>query len=288
MIKTILVPATGNDADAAVFASALAVARPFGAHLGFLHVRIDAAAFAATIMPEVSSPQAVMDLIDRMEEESEQCEQKAKQLFESFCRRKGLAVAGTQSEQSEHSARWLREIGSESHWLVEHARAADLLVIGRPRDDQSAPSDTLEAALINSGRPLLIPPLASLPTLPDTVIIAWKSTPEAARAVAAAMPFLSIAKQIVIMTVAEDETTIAEEGAVRLMANLHWDGFSASTRRLAPDAQGAAEALLTAAREQAALLVMGGYGHSRLREWIFGGFTERALREADIPVLMTH
>src|SRR6516225_3324080 len=100
MIKTILVPATGNDADAAVFASALAVARPFGAHLGFLHVRIDAAAFAATIMPEVSSPQAVMDLIDRMEEESEQCEQKAKQLFESFCRRKGLAVAGTQSEQS--------------------------------------------------------------------------------------------------------------------------------------------------------------------------------------------
>ncbi|HVI65259.1 MAG TPA: universal stress protein, partial [Bradyrhizobium sp.] len=115
-----------------------------------------------------------------------------------------------------------------------------------------------------------------------------KSTPEAARAVTVAMPFLSIAKQIVIMTVAEDETTIEEEGAARLMANLRWDGFSASVRRLEPGAQGGAETLLAAAREQAALLVMGGYGHSRLREWIFGGFTERILRAAEIPVLIAH
>jgi hypothetical protein len=66
MIKTILVPATGSDTDSGVFASALAVARPFGAHIDFLHVRIDAATFAATIMPEVSSAQVVTDLINRM------------------------------------------------------------------------------------------------------------------------------------------------------------------------------------------------------------------------------
>ena len=288
MIKTILVPATGSDADAGVFASALTVARPFGAHLGFLHIRIDSAAFAATIMPEVSSPQVVTDLINRMEEEAEQREQKAKQLFESFCRREGLAAAGSPSEASEGSARWLREIGSDSYWLVEYARTADLLVIGRPGDDHRVPPDMLEATLINSGRPLLIPPSGPISALPDTVVIAWKSTPEAARAVTVAMPFLSIAKQIVIMTVAEDETTIEEEGAARLMANLRWDGFSASARRLEPGAQGGAETLLAAAREQAALLVMGGYGHSRLREWIFGGFTERILRAAEIPVLIAH
>ena len=146
----------------------------------------------------------------------------------------------------------------------------------------------LEAALINSGRPLLIPPLVPISALPDTVVIAWKATPEAARAVTAAMPFLSLAKQIVIMTVAEDETTIEEEGAVRLMANLRWDGFTASVCCLQPGAQGAAETLLAAAREQAALLVMGGYGHSRLREWIFGGFAQRILRAAEIPVLIAH
>ena len=146
----------------------------------------------------------------------------------------------------------------------------------------------LEAALINSGRPLLILPSVPISALPDTVVIAWKATPEAARAVTAAMPFLSLAKQIVIMTVAEDETTIEEEGAARLMANLRWDGFPASVRRLPPSAQGAAETLLAAAREHAALLVMGGYGHSRLREWIFGGFTQRILRAAEIPVLIAH
>jgi nucleotide-binding universal stress UspA family protein len=171
---------------------------------------------------------------------------------------------------------------------VEHARTADLLVIGRPDDDRGAPSDTVEAALINSGRPLLIPPSAPMPALPDTVVIAWKSTPEAARAVTAAMPFLAIEKQIVIVTVIEDETTIDEQGAARLMGNLRWDGFSASVRHLEPAAPGAAETMLAAAREQGALLVMGGYGHSRLREWIFGGFTQRILREADIPVLMAH
>jgi nucleotide-binding universal stress UspA family protein len=59
-------------------------------------------------------------------------------------------------------------------------------------------------------------------------------------------------------------------------------------RRLESDAHGPAETLLAAAREQAALLVMGGYGHSRLREWIFGGFTQRILRSADVPVLIAH
>jgi nucleotide-binding universal stress UspA family protein len=288
MIKTILVPATGTDTDGGVLASALAVARPFGAHLDFLHTRIDAATFAATVAPEVSSAQLFTDLINKVEEEAEQREQKAKQLFESFCRREGLALAETPPGPSAPSARWLTEIGSESYWLLEYARAADLLISGRPSDDQIAPSDVLESALLDSGRPLLIPPLAPMAALPDTVVIAWKATPEAARAVTAAMPFLSIAKQIVIMTVAEDETALEEEGAARLMANFRWHGFAVSVRRLEPDAGGPAETLLAAARELAALLVMGGYGHSRLREWVFGGFTQRILRAADVPVLIAH
>jgi nucleotide-binding universal stress UspA family protein len=288
MIRTILVPATGSDTDAGVFASALTAARPLDAHLAFLHISIDAATFAATIMPEVSSGQVFTDVINRMGEEAQQREQKAKQLFESFCRREGLVVAGTSSTLSEGSARWLRADGSESYWLVEHARTADLLVIGRSDDDQRFPPDLLEAALINSGRPLLIAPSAPMSALPDTVVIAWKSTPEAARAVSAAMPFLPLAKQIVIMTVAEDEITVEEQGAARLMANLRWDGFATSVRRLEPSAQGGAETLLMAAREQAALLVMGGYGHSRLREWIFGGFTQRILQGAEVPVLIAH
>jgi hypothetical protein len=88
-------------------------------------------------MPEVSYPQVVTDLINRMEEEGERREQKAKQLFESFCLREGLVVAESQSGQSEPSARWLRELGSDPYCLVGHARTADL-VIGRPGDKRSA------------------------------------------------------------------------------------------------------------------------------------------------------
>src|SRR5215831_15677495 len=107
---------------------------------------------------------------------------------------------------------------------------------------------TLEAALLNTGRPLLIPALTPTAALPATVVIAWKSTQEAARAVTAATPFLSIAKQIEIITVVEDESGSEEAGAARLMANLRWHGFPVSINRLKPDANGAVETLLAAVR----------------------------------------
>jgi nucleotide-binding universal stress UspA family protein len=147
--------------------------------------------------------------------------------------------------------------------------------------------ETIEGALIDSGRPLLIPAAAPLASVPETVVIAWKATREAARAVTAALPFLQIAKQIVIMTVAEDHSALENE-ADRLMAALRWRGVPATVRHLQPDGHDAADKLLGAAREHAALLVMGGYGHSRLREWIFGGFTQHVLRGCEVPVLMAH
>jgi hypothetical protein len=84
MIKTFLVPATGSDADAGIFASALAIARPFGAHLGFLHVRGDAAAFAAMIMPEISTGQVITDMTKRMEEDAEQRQQRRNSCLKTF------------------------------------------------------------------------------------------------------------------------------------------------------------------------------------------------------------
>ena len=101
------------------------------------------------------------------------------------------------------------------------------------------------------------------------------------------MPSLQLAKQIVIVTVAEDQRAHGE-AADRLMAGLRWHGIPISVRHLQPDGHNAADKLLTAAREHAALLVMGGYGHSRLREWIFGGFTQHVLRGCEVPVLMAH
>ena len=95
--------------------------------------------------------------------------------------------------------------------MAEYRRAADLLVIGRQADGDSL--DTIEGALLESGRPVLIPPSASIAALPETIVIAWKTAPEAAQGVTAAMPFLAIAKQILVLTVAEEQGVSDEEGA---------------------------------------------------------------------------
>jgi nucleotide-binding universal stress UspA family protein len=287
MIKTILVPATGNQTDIAVFASALAAARAFAAHLGFLHVRVDAAAMAAAMATDGSGAAMVSGLVERIDEEATRREDTARQLFQRFCERERLAIEDTPAGQQSPTAQWLRQTGDEAYWVREYGRAADLLVIGHPADDQGVSIDTIEAALVGSGRPVLIVPATPVVSLPETIVIAWKPAPEAARAVTAAMPFLSKSKQILIVTVAEEEGLSDEEGA-RLRASLSWHGLNASTRHLRPDRLGAADTLLAAAAEEGALVVMGAYGHSRLREWIFGGFTEHVLRGAAVPVLMMH
>jgi nucleotide-binding universal stress UspA family protein len=287
MIKTILVPATGSDSDNAVFLSALAVARAFGAHLEFLHVRPDAATAAVSMVSDAGGAAIAGGLIDRLEQEADEREKKANQLFQDFCQREGLARCDAPPAPLGPSAQWLRQTGAEPYWVTEYGRTTDLVVIGRPGGEEGPSLDTIEEALVDSGRPLLIAPAAPLATLPETIVIAWKATREAARAAAAALPFVQIAKQIVIVTVAEDQDA-PEEEAERLMAGLRWHGVPVSVRHLQPGGHGAADALLAAAREHAALLVMGGYGHSRLRELIFGGVTLHVLRGCEVPVLMAH
>lgn len=288
MIKTILVPATASDADNAVFASALAVARPFSAHINVLHVRIDAAAMAVTMASEGGGSTLVGGLIERLEAEAEAREQHARALFDSFCARERLELAANPPGPAGPSAQWMRQVGAEPSWITEHGRAADLVVIGRPIDGDGVAPETIETALLDSGRPLLIPPPTGMTVVPETIVIAWKATREAARAVTAASPFLSLTKRARILTIAEEGDLSSEEGR-ELMANLRWRGIEVSAERLEPDERNPADTLISAAAESQALLVMGGYGHSRLREWVFGGFTNHVLQTAaPIPVLIVH
>lgn len=287
MIKTILVPATGSERDASVFAAALSVARRFAAHLQFLHVRPDSAALAVSLAADGSGATVVGGLVNRLEDEAALREEKANQSFRGFCQRQALAIREAPSPDAWPSAQWLREIGAEPQWTVEHGRLCDLLVIGRPGEDEGVSLDTLETALLESGRPLLIPPPTPATALPERIAIAWKNTPHVARALTGALPFLSIANQIVVLTVAEDMGS-PEEEADRLARSLRWHGVPVSIRHLQSDGRTVVDTLLSAAANDAALLVMGGYGHSRLREWIFGGVTLQVLRHADVPVLMMH
>jgi nucleotide-binding universal stress UspA family protein len=163
---------------------------------------------------------------------------------------------------------------------------ADLIVTARGAEHDITNRSVLEAALIETGRPLLIP-AGNTPQsiIGGTVAIAWKASPQAARAVAAAMPFLVRATETVVMTVNAGD---GDDDADRLVHNLAWHGVRAMVDRLHAEDQDPAEMLLSAAGRRAQLLVMGGYGHSRVREWILGGFTQRVLADAPLPVLLAH
>jgi nucleotide-binding universal stress UspA family protein len=289
MIKTILVPATGNETDAAGYAAALAVARAYGAHIDALHVRLDPVEMAVSMSTEGAGGTLLAGIIDSLERDAGEGEAKARAGFAAFCSREGLSlVAAPSADDAKPSAQFHVETGGQARWMTVYGLTADLAVAARgaPRADAEARS-TLEALLLETGRPLLIPGAVALSAdFAERVVIAWKPTPQAARAVAFAMPFLIRAKEITVLTV--DEEGNERGAAARLIAHLAWHGIKAVPERLAPGAEGAAATMLAAASAKGGLLVMGGYGHTRLREWVFGGFTSLVLDTAEVPVLMAH
>ena len=144
----------------------------------------------------------------------------------------------------------------------------------------------LKGCCFGCGRPLLIAsPQLSAPLL-GTVMVCWKETAEAARAVAAAMPLLVKAERVVLAGVEEHDPSLAD-GLADLARQLAWHGVSRG--RVHVVGCRPCEVLTATARShQADLLVMGGYGHSRMREIVFGGFTQSVLELAEIPVFLMH
>lgn len=291
MFKQILVPATGEAADAVVFATALAAAAGASAHLTFLHVRRDPAAEAIGMasggMDGGYGMALMMETIGRDETMAEDA---ARAAYSAFCAKSGLraGVGGA-------TAALKVETGEEATSLVEHGRTSDLVVIGRRRGEEAVALGRLQAVLGGIGRPLLIAAETCPPSLLDTVVIAWSDSPQAARAVAAAMPFIARAGRVLVVTAGEEadpDNAPGDAGLAsrdRLVATLLRHNPQVSAWHAPVDRGSAAEALLALAAEaRATLLVMGGYGHGELREMVFGGFTRSVLGGAGMPVLMMH
>jgi nucleotide-binding universal stress UspA family protein len=288
MIKYIVVPATGTAVDMPVFATALAVARQLRAHLEFLHVRLDVqTVLTAMAANDVSGGAGYDQMLESMERDAAARQKAAETAFRDFCEQQRVPISSDPATDLP-SAELRMETGEESTWLTAHGRAADLVVMGREREGDETAMDTLEACLMETGRPVLIAPTAASPSVSRVVAIAWKDAPEAADAVAAAMPFIEIADRIIIMAVDEGRQTDAV-ACERLRHVLAWHNTQVEVKSLKPEGRAAVDVLLEAAdAAKADLLVMGGYSHSRMREVIFGGFTRRVLHGADLPVLMAH
>lgn len=268
MIKDIVVHLSGSEEDEVRLAYAETISECFDAHLAGLYVHL---------LPEMVGADAVtmvgMDAwYEQSNTEAEVDFKRLKQRFERL--------------RMPHDVRRLDVLsGTAGPAIANRARLADLFVTTRPYGDPSHQGHAVVSVLFGSGRAcFFVPPKGSPAKDFKTLVVAWDGSREAARAVAEAMPFLRRASQVMIVTVLQGDD---DETGGDIARHLSRHGISAVISRVDAGIDGAGGALLTEVQRVGAnLLVMGGYGHSRLREWILGGVTRHVLTHSHVPVLM--
>lgn len=287
-MKTILTFVGGGDRDQVIMQTALAAAIPLSGHLDFLHLHVPATQAARYAHTEFASGPALRNAFERLKTNANAFSDLAAENVREFCARAQIEICDTPTNVRSVTARFREEQSNELERLTFHARHSDLIVMGRARQKQGLAPDTLEHLMLNCGRPILVAATAAPQTLTDTIMVCWQESGNAARAVTAATPLLARAKRAVFVSVAEqdDGVTVALEDLARQFA---WNGVATEVRVIPASRRGIPGALTAAAEECGAdLVVMGAYGRSRAREFIFGSCTEAFLDGSDRPILLVH
>ena len=190
------------------------------------------------------------------------------------------------------NAEWLVNQGFPDRMLALHARVADLIVASRPgRDDSHAHVPKLSSLVIEAGVPVLVAADGGATFRGDSVVVAWKDSRESRRAVADALPFLKLARKVVVVAIDSDVSSPAQPSTAltEVAQKLARHGVHASTE-WAPKGHGSVtEAIEDAAGRHAAdLIVAGAYGRSHLQEWWLGGVTEDLVMSCSKFVLLSH
>jgi len=288
-MKSILVLAGGSDTDELVFATALAAARLFSAHLQFVHIYVNPGQAAInTPHVEFASGAALVDALRQLQNRADDRSAAAAHHVHEFCNQAAIEMVDVPRVSHAVTATWREEHEDARQRLLFHARHSDLVVMGRADRPNGLPPDLLEHLLMECGRPVLLACRKPAPNLVGTVMVCWRETADAARAVMAAMPFLTRAVRVVFAAVNERSEDF--EAAVDDVASqFRWNGVATEVQVVCANGEPTAEILRRLAKSCGAdLLVMGAYGHSRLRERIFGGCTQAMMQYADLPVLLLH
>jgi nucleotide-binding universal stress UspA family protein len=275
MIKDIIVSLGRGGRDPACN-FAVSVAETFGAHL---------LAIACDYQPII--PGTVMggippDIIEGQRIESEKLARAAIANFEQTAKRAGISAETYTINASTPEA---------GERIANMARRFDLAIVGQGERDQGVAEQVIaESVLFDSGRPVLVVPYVQKESLKlDRVIVCWDGGRPATRAIADAMPFLTIAKQVDVVIVATRPGSSDEVPGADLGQHLARHGVKVDVKQIiAADVDVANTVLSLAADTSADLIVMGGYGHSRLREFVLGGTTQVILDSMTVPTLMSH
>jgi len=224
------------------------------------------------------------EFIESQRVESDKKARNAVTRFEQAAKRAGVAAESRIISAS---------ISGAADQFGRLARRFDLAVVGQAESDQGVPDEVVdEGALFESGRPVIFVPFIQKAGLKlDRVMVCWDGSRAATRAIADAMPFLQKAKQVEIVIVATkvDKGKIDEIPGADLGQHLARHGLKVDVKRItSPDIDVPSTILSYAADSSADMIVMGGYGHSRLREFVLGGVTRGILETMTVPALMSH
>ncbi|HEX5211525.1 MAG TPA: universal stress protein [Pseudolabrys sp.] len=276
-MKTILIPTEDHDAMAAVLEAACLVARQFDSYMEGFAVRPSAGTYV-TVEP-------VSSLAISGAFEGDTAVQ-ARAQFEAFM--KSHSVPQLDREPAAFSYGWPRAESAEDAFIGSYGRSFDLIVLGRPGPEPENPRmPPLEAALFDSGRPVLVVPKVAPQTLARNVLVAWNRSTQQARTNIFALPFLRLAEQVTVLTVEGGrEMGPSGEDATR---HLRRNGIKAKALTVQRGTRMPGEIILEHATTLGCdLLVKSAYTQSRLRQMIFGGATRHILANASLPVLMAH
>ncbi|MEX1152859.1 universal stress protein [Parvibaculum sp.] len=284
-VKKILVPLAGRPSDDEVLGTALSVAGDFGAQIVALFARPDPTE-ALPYLGDGVSGQVIEDLLQAAREGADEASARVLRTLTGAATAAGFPIVGKGAEPTLPSVRFLDVTGRRDEVVAAHSRLSDLIVFGESATG-IAGGTALEAAMMSAGRPVLIAPKKSWAPVGGATAIAWDESAEAARAVTAAIPFLERARKVTILCIGGKELDPGPGSTLADYLALH--GVVADLHLVDAHGRAAGEVLLeTAEKAQTDLLVMGGYSHSRLLEFIIGGVTQHIRSHATIPVLMAH
>jgi nucleotide-binding universal stress UspA family protein len=276
-----LLAVVGDGNAAPVLEAALLTARRFDSHIVGLHSLTTeyAVVFGGEMGFSISSE------VDRtLEREGHDRRDQARRLFRDFMAAKGIPI---EPAHGGLSASWREEDGRQNAVVGMIGRVFDLILVEQPEKLASIAEATLEDALFESGRPILMVPKHVPSTMGEVIAIAWNGSTETALTVALAMPFIKQARQVVVIAVGPQhmpEPGPEGDELARAIANYGVDvSLRTAYGRQKPQGESFMKEAVAAGAD---LLLKGAYTQSRIRQMIFGGATRHIIMEATLPVLM--
>ena len=281
-MKTILLPFYDDDAAEAALDVCRQLGDRFGSYIEGLFVMRP---------PQIIDGEGIVladSYLTQLKEEGRRLGDRARARFDDCVAKRGLATGSLTEPAGGMVIGWREMEGLEGQVVGDHGRVFDLIVIGREFGHPWVDWHVMaEAALFESGRPIIIAPDKRGEILGENVVIAWNHSTETARTVALAMPLLAGARAVTVVGVRG--WGVPGPNADQLCGHLARNGISASARTIEPDGRSPGEVVLDeCAALGADFLVKGAYTQSRLRQLIFGGATRHIMMNARIPTILAH